>query len=473
MQKKAFPTIEDFEDTVKKTNENSKKAQEENTSKDNSKPALAKAIIGQYGKYVFIIISLATLSYKLIFEDVSDSKKSISPKINTRKNEIKITSIEKKGKIEVEDKASVEKILLKDGIRNKDTASDIQIPTLNIPTVPNLNNEIKLTEEKDFNKEKENEIKKEESRNNEPPTLNTSNKPELILDNKDSDVKVATTQNANNSNINSANGLFIVNTGGGAIKKSNMQSRLARGGTADLIILDSSLISVKEGNIDQDTSSITRISNLSNTISTGKMIEVVLETAINSEKEGNIRGVVTKDVYGEMGDKILIPAGSRVYGSYSSELTAGQSRLAVSWTKLLRPDGLSISMNAQATDSQGRTGISGNVDSRYMEMVKNSIFFSFITLGTAIATEKLFNLTGQSQVVNNNGSVATSNITPGNAAAQSLIQTATAIAKQMASQFSETVKPIVRVDQGTIINLNISSDLQLPSYKKKEFDIFS
>lgn len=92
------------------------------------------------------------------------------------------------------------------------------------------------------------------------------------------------------------------------------------------------------------------LGDLSNTIVEGAVIAAVLETALNSDLPGYVRAVVTRDVKGFDGKKVLVPRGSRLIGQYKSGVALGQSRTFVIWTRLIRPDGAAIELSSPATD---------------------------------------------------------------------------------------------------------------------------
>ena len=134
--------------------------------------------------------------------------------------------------------------------------------------------------------------------------------------------------------------------------------------------------------------SATKVYSTDRTIIQGKIIEAVLETAINTDFPGSVRGVVSQDVYAETGRNIMIPKGSRLIGSYSGSVESGQTRVLINWERLIRPDAVDIAINSPATDQFGRFGVPGDVDNKYLELFNNSILLSLITIGTAIALEE-------------------------------------------------------------------------------------
>ena len=128
----------------------------------------------------------------------------------------------------------------------------------------------------------------------------------------------------------------------------------------------------------------TRIANSSYTVPQGAIIAGVLETAINSDLPGYVRAVVSRDVMGFDGRRVLIPSGSRLIGQYRSGLTAGQSRAFIVWTRLTRPDGVTISLGSPATDTLGRAGLGGKVDSHFLKRFGSAILLSVVQSGLGL-----------------------------------------------------------------------------------------
>jgi type IV secretory pathway VirB10-like protein len=126
-----------------------------------------------------------------------------------------------------------------------------------------------------------------------------------------------------------------------------------------------------------------RITNLTDVVPQGSVITGVLETAINSDLPGFVRAVVSRDVTGFDGRKVLIPTGSRLIGQYRSGLAVGQSRAFVIWTRLIRPDGVSIQLASPVTDPLGRAGLGGRVDNHFLQRFGSAILLSVINAGTA------------------------------------------------------------------------------------------
>jgi len=121
-------------------------------------------------------------------------------------------------------------------------------------------------------------------------------------------------------------------------------------------------------------------------VAQGAMIPAVLETALDSDLPGFARAVVSRDVRSFDGLAVLIPRGSRVIGEYRPATSEGQTRAFVIWTRVLRPDGVSIQIGSPATDPLGRAGLSGSVDNHFFERFSGAILLTVINAGaTALA----------------------------------------------------------------------------------------
>jgi type IV secretion system protein VirB10 len=173
----------------------------------------------------------------------------------------------------------------------------------------------------------------------------------------------------------------------------------------------------------------------SNLVAQGTLIYAVLETALNSTQAGQVRALISNNVYNAAGTKILIPKGSRVFGEYKADLAAGQNRAQVIWGRLIRPDGATISLDSPASDQLGRAGIKGRVDTHFGERLLNALLQSTIDFGTAVASRAV---TDNSGVV-----IALPNVTQGGTS----------------QVLREVPKPTLKVRHGTRIAVFVSRDL--------------
>jgi type IV secretion system protein VirB10 len=129
-----------------------------------------------------------------------------------------------------------------------------------------------------------------------------------------------------------------------------------------------------------DSSSVrsTKLAEPANTVIQGTLIPAVLETAIDTDVPGYVRAVVSQDVKSFDGSRVLIPRSSRLIGEYKGATQAGQRRAYLMWTRLVRPDGVSIALASPAADLSGQAGIGGDVNSHFFSRFGSSILLSIL-----------------------------------------------------------------------------------------------
>lgn len=133
------------------------------------------------------------------------------------------------------------------------------------------------------------------------------------------------------------------------------------------------------------TSVATRTIDRSFLVLQGKLIDAVAETAINSDLPGQIRALVSYDVYAESGRRVLLPRGTRLIGEYNTAIAKGQERLFIVWNRAIRPDGIDIALLSGGTDPLGRAGVAGDVDNHFWTIFGASALLSLIGAGAATA----------------------------------------------------------------------------------------
>ena len=130
-----------------------------------------------------------------------------------------------------------------------------------------------------------------------------------------------------------------------------------------------------------ETTRASRLSDPARVAPQGTVIPAVLETAINSDTPGFARAVVSRDVKGFDGTRVLIPRGSKLVGQYKSGVADGQSRAFVVWSRILTPEGVSIDVDSPAADQQGRGGLTGEVDEHFFRRFGGAILLSVLSGG--------------------------------------------------------------------------------------------
>lgn len=212
------------------------------------------------------------------------------------------------------------------------------------------------------------------------------------------------------------------------------------------------------------------IKDRTRTIAQGKMISAILETAIDTEFPGAVRGIITRDVYGESGRDVLIPKGSRLYGNYSSQIQRGQGRVNISWSRILLPSGLSLSTTLVSGDQYGRSGIVGEVDNRYNSLIANSLLTSVLAVAGTIAAQNLMssgsnNSNQTSTTINPTQGTTT---TVGNAGNQALYDVTKIVIDVVGTIMKNSINmnPVIRIPQGTRMTVIVNSDMVVPMIEK-------
>ncbi len=203
----------------------------------------------------------------------------------------------------------------------------------------------------------------------------------------------------------------------------------------------------------------TRLSNLSMTIAQGKIVNAVLETAINTDLPGILRAIISRDVYAEAGRTVMIPKGSRLIGTYNTSVARGQRRVMIIWTRVIRPDGMDIMIGSPAVDALGRAGIRGNVDNKYAELFSTAILTSIITIGVAAAAESV---TDDGTTTNNTDGSSSQSGGAGLAAGTEAVRNIGDISKTVVRGVIDQ-RPTITVDQGARINIFVNKDLTFPN----------
>ncbi|MBO0134089.1 type IV secretion system protein VirB10 [Agrobacterium burrii] len=182
----------------------------------------------------------------------------------------------------------------------------------------------------------------------------------------------------------------------------------------------------------------------------GTLIAGILETAIVSDLPGQIRAITSQDVYSFDGRRVIIPTGTRLIGEYQSEVTRGQKRIFVVWTRLIRDDGASVRLNSIGADSLGRSGLTGHVDNKFRERFGASILLSIVSGGASY-------LTGygseQSSGSNNDDAQRGADL-----ARETIAQTFSDMANTVLSE-NLRIPPTISVPQGERIFIFVRQDL--------------
>jgi type IV secretory pathway VirB10-like protein len=77
------------------------------------------------------------------------------------------------------------------------------------------------------------------------------------------------------------------------------------------------------------------------------------------------------------GKHLLIPQGSRLVGSYSSDVAYGQARVLVAWQRIVFPDGKAMDIGTMpGADSAGYAGFNDQVNNHYLRVFGSAFLMS-------------------------------------------------------------------------------------------------
>lgn len=140
------------------------------------------------------------------------------------------------------------------------------------------------------------------------------------------------------------------------------------------------------GGVGGSTAVATTGINPQTTVTQGTLIPAVLETAIDTDVPGYVRAIVSADVRSFDGSRVLVPRSSRLIGQYKSGMQAGQKRAYVIWTRLIRPDGVSVNIASPAIGFGGETGLAGKVNNHFFDRFGSAMLLSVISGLTTLAS---------------------------------------------------------------------------------------
>jgi type IV secretion system protein VirB10 len=179
----------------------------------------------------------------------------------------------------------------------------------------------------------------------------------------------------------------------------------------------------------------------------GTAIESVLLNRLDGTFAGPVTCLVTTPVYAQDRQSVLIPAGARVLGDASPVQAWGDARLAVSFHRLVMPDGHTYSLDQfKGLDQIGETGLRDEVNRHYWQ-----VFGASLAIGA---------LSGLAQYNTRGGFDAYSfGDAYRQAAGGSLASSSTRVLDRYLN-----VLPTITIRAGFRIKVYLTNDLELPAY---------
>ena len=122
----------------------------------------------------------------------------------------------------------------------------------------------------------------------------------------------------------------------------------------------------------------------------GKIIDAIIEVPINSGIGGEIRAIISRDVYSQSGKIILIPKGSRAIGNYSSGVGKPVGVVNVNWERIDLANGYVVKLTkATGVNNLGMLGANGDVDYKIAEQITKTIISSVISIASAVGLDSI------------------------------------------------------------------------------------
>jgi type IV secretion system protein VirB10 len=181
-------------------------------------------------------------------------------------------------------------------------------------------------------------------------------------------------------------------------------------------------------------------------VSAGTLISAALVTGINSDLCGDVKSVVTRDVYDARLRVVLIPAGAELLGTCSDQVATGQARLAVAWTRLRFPNGRTLALPGLPThSSDGRSGVRDRVNNHWGRVFGAAVLLSALGAGAQLAIPQ----------ETDGGSLSPAQ-TAATAAAAELSSVATEILRR-----NLDVKPTIEIRPATPFVIFVAADLDV------------
>jgi type IV secretion system protein TrbI len=185
-------------------------------------------------------------------------------------------------------------------------------------------------------------------------------------------------------------------------------------------------------------------------VAAGTVVPAALVTGINSDLPGPVVATVTESVYDSAtGRYLLIPQGSRLVGRYDSQVSFGQRRVLIVWTRLILPDTSSIALDRlQGLDVAGRAGLEDGVDWHWERLLAGAGLSTLVGIGAELAAPQRGG--GEGQVII--------------AAQQSVQDTVNEVGKELTKKNLD-VQPTLTIRPGHELRVMVNKDMVLRPYQ--------
>ena len=185
----------------------------------------------------------------------------------------------------------------------------------------------------------------------------------------------------------------------------------------------------------------------------GTVLETVLVTRLNGDFSGPVICMLTNNIYSHDGQRLLIPAGTKVLGETKRVEGFGQTRLAVVFHRLIMPDGFSVDLDQfHGLNQIGETGLKDQVNHHYLQ-----IFGASIAVGA---------IGGLAEVGTNTSSLGLPQ-TPTDAYRQGVATSLAQSSTHILDRFLNLL-PTITIREGHRVKVYLMQDLLVPDYAQHE-----
>lgn len=179
----------------------------------------------------------------------------------------------------------------------------------------------------------------------------------------------------------------------------------------------------------------------------GTTIDTVLVNRLDGDFAGPVKVMVTNPIYSQDRQHILIPAGTFILGGVEKVSGFGQKRLAVTFHRMIMPDGYSVDLDQfHGLDQAGDTGLKGKVNNHYLQ-----VFGASIALGV---------IAGAAESTTYGGYTESGSYMYRQGMASSLSQSSADVLDRFIN-----IQPTITIREGHRIKVYLTQDLLLPAYE--------
>jgi type IV secretion system protein TrbI len=179
----------------------------------------------------------------------------------------------------------------------------------------------------------------------------------------------------------------------------------------------------------------------------GTTLDTALLNRLNGDFAGPAKVMVTNPIYSHDNQHVLIPEGTFLLGDVQKVAGLGQRRLAVTFHRMIMPDGYSVDLDKfHGLNQIGETGLKDQVNNHYVEIFGASIALGVIAGAAEATTNQGYNESGSDAI------------------RLGLAESLSASAAHVLDRFIN-IMPTITIREGHRIKVYLTQDLLLPAYE--------